>query len=119
MATKSRRAARHRRHARLRRKVVGTAERPRLSVFRSNRHIAVQLINDDEGVTLASASTLESDLRSDATGNADAAAKVGTLIAERAKALGIESVVFDRGGNRYHGRIAALAEAAREAGLEF
>ena len=119
MASKSRGAARHRRHARLRRKVVGTAERPRLSVFRSNRHIAAQLINDDEGVTMASASTLESDLRSGATGNADAAAKVGQLIAERAKAAGVSAVVFDRGGNRYHGRVAALADAAREAGLEF
>ena len=119
MAAKSRRAARHRRHARLRRKVIGTAERPRLSVFRSNRHIAVQLINDDDGVTMASASTLETDLRGGATGNADAAAKIGTLIAERAKAAGVSSVVFDRGGNKYHGRIAALADAAREAGLEF
>jgi len=119
MATKSRGAARHRRHARLRRKVVGTSERPRLSVFRSNRHIVAQLINDDEGVTMASASTLETDLRSGATGNSDAAAKVGQLIAERAKSAGVSTVVFDRGGNRYHGRIAALADAAREAGLEF
>jgi len=119
MATKSRRAARHRRHARIRRKIVGTAERPRLSVFRSNRHIAAQLINDDEGTTIASASSLEAALRSEATGNATAAAKVGALIAERAKEAGISAVVFDRGGNRYHGRIAALADAARENGLEF
>jgi large subunit ribosomal protein L18 len=119
MATTSRRAARHRRHARLRRKIRGTAERPRLAVFRSNRHIAVQLINDDEGLTIVAASSLEADLRSGATGNAEAAAKVGTLIAERAKQAGVTTVVFDRGGSRYHGRIAALAEAARAAGLEF
>jgi large subunit ribosomal protein L18 len=119
MAAKTRRAARHRRHTRLRRKIVGTAERPRMSVFRSNKHMSVQLIDDTAGATLASASTLESDLRSGATGNADAAAKVGALIAERAKAAGITSVVFDRGGNKYHGRIASLADAAREAGLEF
>ncbi len=119
MAMKTRRAARHRRHARLRRKVQGTAERPRLSVHRSNKHMSVQLIDDVNGATLASASTLEGDLRSGATGNAEAAAKVGTLIAERAKAAGITAVVFDRGGNKYHGRIASLADAAREAGLEF
>lgn len=119
MATKSRRAARHRRHARLRRKVAGTAERPRLSVFRSNKHIQAQLINDADGITIASASTLDASLRDGATGNSEAASKVGALIAERAKAEGISAVVFDRGGNRYHGRIAALADAAREAGLEF
>lgn len=119
MASKTRRAARHRRHTRLRRKVIGTAERPRLSVFRSNRHIAVQLINDEDGRTIASASSLEASLRQGATGNSVAAAQVGALIAERAKAAGVTSVVFDRGGNRYHGRIAALADAAREAGLEF
>ena len=88
-------------------------------MFRSNKHMSVQLIDDVNGATLASASTLETDFRSDATGNAEAAAKVGTLIAERAKAAGITSVVFDRGGNKYHGRIASLADAAREAGLEF
>ena len=119
MATKSRRAARHRRHARLRRKVAGTAERPRLSVFRSNRHIGAQLINDADGTTIAAASSLEASLRDGATGNAEAAARVGALIAERAKEAGVSAVVFDRGGNRYHGRIAALADAAREAGLEF
>jgi len=119
MATKSRQSQRSRRHARLRKKVKGTAERPRLAVFRSNRHIAVQLIDDVDGRTLASASSLESDLRSGATGNAEAAAKVGALIAERGKSAGVSAVVFDRGGNRYHGRIAALADAAREAGLEF
>ncbi len=119
MAITSRRRARHRRHARIRRRVHGTVERPRLSVFRSNRHIAVQIIDDVNGHTLASASTLETDLRSSATGNSEAAAKVGTLIAERAKAAGVTSVVFDRGGNRFHGRVAALAQAARDAGLEF
>lgn len=119
MAAKTRQAARHRRHARLRRKVVGTADRPRMSVFRSNKHISVQLIDDVNGTTLASASTLEGDLRGGATGNADAAAKVGALIAERANTAGITTVVFDRGGNKYHGRIASLADAAREAGLEF
>lgn len=119
MAAKTRRAARHRRHARLRRKIVGTADRPRMSVFRSNKHISVQLIDDVNGTTLASASTLEGDLRGGATGNADAAAKVGALIAERANTAGITTVVFDRGGNKYHGRIASLADAAREAGLEF
>jgi len=120
MATKSRRHARHRRHARLRRKISGTSERPRLSVHRSNRHIGAQLINDADGITLVAASSLEADLRSaGGTGNADAAARVGALIAERAKAAGVSTVVFDRGGNRYHGRIAALADAAREAGLEF
>jgi len=118
MATKSRRDARHRRHNRIRRKVHGTTERPRLSVFRSNKHIAVQIIDDDEGKTIASASTV-ADAAEGGTGNAEAAAKIGTLIAERAKAAGVTTVVFDRGGNRYHGRIAALADAAREAGLEF
>lgn len=119
MATKSRRAARHRRHKRLRRKVAGTVERPRMSVFRSNKHIAVQIINDADGTTMVSASTLEAPIRDGATGNSAAAAQVGALIAERAKAAGVSAVVFDRGGNRYHGRIAALADAAREAGLEF
>lgn len=119
MATTSRRSARQRRHTRLRRKIRGTADRPRLAVFRSNRHIAAQLINDEEGRTIVSASSLEADLRGGATGNAVAAATVGSLIAERAKDAGVSTVVFDRGGSRYHGRIAALADAAREAGLEF
>lgn len=120
MASKSRSLARSRRHSRIRRKVVGTAERPRLSVHRSNRHISVQLINDDQGVTVASASSLEADQRAAGiTSNIDAASRVGNLIADRAKAAGVTSVVFDRGGNRYHGRVAALADAAREAGLEF
>ena len=117
--SKQKRDSRIRRHARVRRQVAGTAERPRLAVFRSNRHVVAQVIDDRAGVTLAAASTLETDLRSDATGNTAAAAKVGTLVAERAKAAGIDSVVFDRGGFRYHGRVAALADAAREAGLEF
>ena len=107
-----------RRHRRVRRKIAGTAERPRLAVFRSNRHIVAQVIDDRDGRTLAAASTVEPDLRSSGTGNAAAAASVGRLVAERAKAAGITKVVFDRGGSRYHGRVAALADAAREAGLE-
>jgi large subunit ribosomal protein L18 len=118
-STAKKTTARHRRHGRVRKKVQGTAERPRLAVFRSNKHISVQVIDDRAGVTLAAASTLETDLRSGATGNKEAAAKVGTLIADRAKAAGITSVVFDRGGNLYHGRVAAVADAAREGGLEF
>jgi large subunit ribosomal protein L18 len=111
--------ARVRRHSRVRKKVRGEADRPRLAVFRSNKHIVAQVIDDRAGVTLAAASTHEADLRSGATGNKDAATKVGKLVAERAKAAGIEKVVFDRGGYVYHGRIAAVADAAREAGLEF
>ncbi|HMV73625.1 MAG TPA: 50S ribosomal protein L18 [Microthrixaceae bacterium] len=117
--SKQKRDSRIRRHARVRRQVMGTPERPRLAVFRSNRHVVAQVIDDRAGVTLAAASTLEGDLRSGATGNVAAAARVGTLVAERAKAAGIEQVVFDRGGFRYHGRVAALADAARDAGLEF
>ena len=117
--SKQKRDSRIRRHARVRRQVMGTPERPRLAVFRSNRHVVAQVIDDRAGVTLAAASTLEGDLRSGATGNVAAAARVGTLVAERAKAAGIEQVVFDRGGFRYHGRVAALADAARHAGLEF
>ncbi len=122
MSTKTnpRAAARLRRQRRVRKKVTGTAERPRLAVFRSNRHISVQLIDDVDGRTLAAASTYEADVRTEGyTGNMEAATRVGTLVAERAKAAGVTSVVFDRGGNRYHGRVAALATAAREAGLEF
>jgi large subunit ribosomal protein L18 len=111
--------ARKRRHHRVRKKVFGTAERPRLAVFRSNRHITAQVIDDRSGRTLAYASTVEGDLRSGATGNKDAATTVGRLVAERAKAAGVEKVVFDRGGFIYHGRVAALADAARSAGLEF
>ena len=111
--------ARTRRHFRLRKKVVGTAERPRLVVTRSSRHIAVQVVDDSVGQTVASASTLEVDLRA-AEGDKTAKAKrVGELVAERAKAAGVVSVVFDRGGDKYHGRIAALADGARGAGLEF
>ncbi|MFT5530626.1 MAG: large subunit ribosomal protein L18 [Candidatus Poriferisodalaceae bacterium] len=117
--TTSRSAQRSRRARRVRKKVAGTAERPRLSVFRSNRHIVVQLINDETGTTLATASTHEVDLRSGTTSNKDAASTVGRLVAERASAQGVKTVVFDRGGNKYHGRVAALADAAREAGLEF
>ena len=112
------REARQRRHVRVRKSVEGTPQRPRLAVFRSNRHIVAQVIDDIAGITLAAASTLEAELRSTG-GNREGAAKVGTLVAERAKAAGVEAVVFDGGGYRYHGRVAAVAEAAREAGLEF
>ena len=116
---KHKRNARLRRHNRVRRKVRGSAERPRLAVHRSNRHISVQLIDDRAGRTLAAASTVEASIRSGATGNIDAATRIGQLIAERAKAIGVQRVVFDRGGNLYHGRVAAVADAARDAGLEF
>ncbi len=116
---KQKREARNRRHRRVRKAVRGTEVRPRLAVFRSNKHISAQVIDDDRGVTLASASTTEKALRSDASGNKDAATEVGKLVASRAKDAGVTVVVFDRGGNRYHGRVAALADAAREAGLEF
>ncbi|MCT7949212.1 50S ribosomal protein L18 [Ancylothrix sp. C2] len=117
----TRKASVQRRHQRVRRKVFGTSERPRLAVFRSNEHIYAQVIDDTKHHTLAAASTLEPDLRSSLSsgGNREASTQVGKLIAERAKAAGIEKVVFDRGGNLYHGRIQALAEAAREAGLDF
>jgi large subunit ribosomal protein L18 len=111
--------SRQRRHLRVRKKVRGTAERPRLAVFRSAKHIYAQVIDDVSGRTLASASTMETDLRSGATGNVAAATKVGERVGERAKAAGITGVVFDRGGYRYHGRVAAVADAARAAGLEF
>ncbi|WP_233223549.1 50S ribosomal protein L18 [Amycolatopsis sp. CA-128772] len=114
-----RRVAKARRHFRLRKKVSGTDQRPRLVVKRSSRHIAVQVIDDLAGHTLASASTLEADVRAFDGDKKAKAAKVGALVAERAKSAGISAVVFDRGGNAYHGRIAALADAAREAGLEF
>ncbi len=112
------REARLRRHRRVRKKVEGTADRPRLAVFRSNKHISAQVIDDRDGRTLAAASTTEPDLRSGTTGNKEAAAQIGRLVAERAKAAGVTKVVFDRGGNLYHGRVAAVADAAREAGLE-
>ncbi|WP_409183484.1 50S ribosomal protein L18 [Amycolatopsis sp. VS8301801F10] len=114
-----RRVAKARRHFRLRKKISGTPVRPRMVVKRSSRHITVQVIDDLAGHTLASASTLESDLRSFEGDKKAKAAKVGELVASRAKNAGIEAVVFDRGGNAYHGRIAALADAAREAGLKF
>ncbi len=107
------------RHYRLRRTLSGTAERPRLAVHRSGKHIYAQLIDDVTSVTLASASTLDKDLRNASGANLDAARKVGELVAQRAQKAGVKSVVFDRGGFLYHGRIAALADAAREAGLEF
>ena len=111
-------AMRMKRHIRVRGKVSGTPERPRLNVFRSNANIYAQIIDDVNGVTLVSASTLEKNFEG-ATGNAEAAKKVGAALAERAKAKGIEQVVFDRGGYVYHGRVAALAEGAREGGLQF
>ena len=116
MDTKAKRAGRVRRHVRVRRKVSGTAERPRLAVFRSNRHIYAQLIDDRTGRTLAAAGTLA--VQGDGDKKA-AAARVGAELAARARSAGIGSVVFDRGGYRYHGRVRALAEAAREGGLDF
>lgn len=110
-------AARIKRHRRVRAKISGTAERPRLNVFRSTKHIYAQLIDDVNGVTLASASSMEKDFK-DYGGNKDAARKVGQTIAERAKAKKIEEVVFDRGGYLYHGRIKELADGARESGLK-
>ena len=119
MTTDARLRSRRRRHHRVRKNVTGTSVRPRLAVFRSNKHITAQVIDDVTGRTLAAASTIEADLRSGATSNRGAATAVGRLVAERAKAAGVERVVFDRGGFLYHGRVAALADAAREAGLEF
>ena len=118
MANKTKFAARKRRHARVRKHVSGTAARPRLSVFRSTANLYVQVIDDTKGHTIASASTLEDELRNASDMDKTAKARrVGELVAERAKAAGIESVVFDRGGNKYHGRVAAVAEGAREGGL--
>jgi large subunit ribosomal protein L18 len=117
--SETRRVARIRRHARLRKKVAGTAEAPRLVVNRSSRHIHVQLVNDLEGVTLAAASSIEADVRAVEGDKKAHSVRVGQLIAERAKAAGIDTVVFDRGGYTYGGRIAALADAAREGGLKF
>jgi large subunit ribosomal protein L18 len=111
--------ARKRRHIRVRKKVAGTPSRPRLVVTRSSRHVFVQVVDDVAGATLASASTMEPDLRAHDGDKTAKARQVGALVAERAKAAGVGTVVFDRGGNRYHGRIAALAEGAREAGLDF
>ena len=121
MAKFSRREARERRHRRLRQRVVGTAARPRLNVYRSLHHIHAQIIDDSIGHTLVSASSVEPELRAKlgSTGNKDAAKEIGLVLAERAKEAGITQVVFDRGGYIYHGRIAALADGAREGGLEF
>lgn len=121
MVQQARRDAVRSRHTRIRKKVFGTSERPRLAVFRSNQHIYAQVIDDTQHCTVVTASTLDPDLRSglEYGGNCEASAKVGTLVAERLIAKGINQVVFDRGGNLYHGRVKALAEAAREAGLNF
>ena len=117
---KARRQGRIRRHRRVRKKVHGTAARPRLAVYRSNKHISVQLIDDDAGVTVAVASTVEASQREAGNGSSvSAATRIGELIAERGKAAGVTTVVFDRGGFAYHGRVAAIAEAARNGGLEF
>jgi large subunit ribosomal protein L18 len=116
MEAKAKRGARLRRHARVRKKVAGTASRPRLAVFRSNRHIYAQLIDDGAAATLAAASDAELD--QDGPGKTDRAKEVGKLIADRAKAAGIDAVVFDRGGRKFHGRVAAVAEGAREGGLQ-
>ena len=115
----SRGAARTKRHARIRLHLAGTEARPRLAVFRSLNHIYAQVIDDASGKTLVAASTLEKDLRGGTSTKSEEAAVIGRLIAERSKAAGIERVVFDRAGFRYHGRIKSLADAAREAGLEF
>ncbi|OMC09256.1 50S ribosomal protein L18 [Mycobacterium sp. IS-836] len=117
--SEARRISRVRRHARLRKKISGTGERPRLVVHRSARHIHVQLVNDENGTTLAAASSIEADVRGVDGDKKAHSVRVGQLIAERAKAAGIESAVFDRGGYTYGGRIAALADAARENGLSF
>lgn len=116
-----RKEIRHKKHLRVRKKVTGTAERPRLAVCRSLNHIYAQIINDETGTTLVAASTVEPAIRSQVTygGNCEAARVVGKAVAEKAKAAGITKVVFDRGGYLYHGRVKALADAAREAGLEF
>jgi large subunit ribosomal protein L18 len=114
---KGKSAARGRRHLRLRKKLGGTSLRPRLVVSRSSRHVFVQVVDDTVGRTVASASTMEADLRSFDGDKTAKARKVGELVAERARSAGIDSVVFDRGGNRYHGRIAAIADGAREGGL--
>ena len=118
-ASSQRHAGRLRRHRRVRKKITGTAERPRLAVYRSNKHITVQVINDLDGRTIASASTVEAEQRKQGSGSTvDAAKRIGTLVAQRAKAAGVSKVVYDRGGFIYHGRVAAAADAAREAGLE-
>lgn len=120
MKVRTRREAKLRRHLRLRDKVSGTAERPRLCVHRTLKHIYAQVIDDAAGVTLVSASTLEPTVRTEqgSSANQEAANRIGALVAQRAKEKGIEKVVFDRTGNQYHGRVKSLAEAAREAGLD-
>ena len=117
--TRARASSRLRRQVRGRKKIAGSAERPRLVVTRSSRHITVQVVDDTVGRTLASASTMEADVRSLEGDKSAKARKVGELVAERAKAAGVEGVVFDRAGNKYHGRVAALADGAREGGLAF
>lgn len=117
MATKSRSEMRVIRHVRLRKKVSGTTERPRLAVYKSNKHISAQIIDDVKGHTLASASSLEKEVKG--ADNIDGAKAVGKVLAERAKKAGVKGVVFDRGGTRYHGVVASLADGAREGGLEF
>ncbi len=114
---KGKAVARTRRHMRLRKRISGTAERPRLVVTRSSRHMVAQLVDDTTGRTLASASTLEADLRGAEGDKTAKARRVGELVAERAKAAGVDAAVFDRGGNKYHGRVAAVADGAREGGL--
>ncbi len=119
MSTSHKLQSRRRRHFRVRKRVAGTSTRPRLAVFRSAKHISAQVIDDVTGKTLAAASTTEKSLRSTSGGNKSAAETVGKLLAERAKAAGVTTVVFDRGGFLYHGRVASLADAARAEGLEF
>ncbi|CAM3351378.1 50S ribosomal protein L18 [Arthrobacter ulcerisalmonis] len=114
---KSKSAQRSRRQLRIRKRISGTAVRPRLVVNRSARHVFVQVVDDTKGITVASASTLEADLRAFDGDKTAKSKRVGELVAERAKAAGVEAVVFDRGGNKYHGRIAAVADGAREGGL--
>ena len=113
------RVARSRRHLRVRKKVSGTPARPRMVINRSTRHLFVQVVDDTTGTTLAWASTMEADVRSDSGDKTAKARKVGEIVADRAKSAGIETVVLDRGGNKYHGRVAALADGARDAGLAF
>ncbi|WP_026414316.1 50S ribosomal protein L18 [Actinomadura oligospora] len=117
-ATSKRALARKRRHLRVRKKVLGTAERPRLVVTRSNQHMFAQVIDDSKGHTVAWASTMEADLRASDGDKTAKSRKVGELLAERAQAAGVTAVVFDRGGNKYHGRVAAVADGAREGGLK-
>ena len=119
MSKNSRNDRRVKRHLRVRKNLIGTPEKPRLCVFRSNKNISAQIIDDENGNTLVSASTLEKELKGENGGNKDAAKKVGELIAKRALDKGIENVAFDRGGFLYHGRVKELAEGAREAGLKF